>query len=953
MERNLLFVLFVMLFCVCGCFSQNTIVQDGVVYTLRYSEKKNEVLVTGYQGSPSSVIIADSITFVKTKYPVTTLKYQAFKDCSTLMYIELPDCLTEIQGSVFDGCTKLSSIVIPENDTIIGDGAFQGCSSLKNITIPRNVQEVRASAFRNCTSLSSVLFNAERCAVEWGSFGGCPIKKIIFGDYVRYISSNCCADMKNLTSVVIPDGVESIGKMAFAYCENLASIEIPESIKRIEGDVFYGCTSLKTIYWNAIECSDLTSAFFGNETVERFIFGDGVKSIPAYCCCSMKALTSIKLPSGVSKIGQNAFSGCSSLTSIEIPNGVTSIGKTVFKDCTRLKTVNWNAKDCENVPSDAFNGCTVEDFIFGPDVKSIPSYCCYKMGGLVSIGLPQNLLSIGEFAFSECTELISITIPNNVTIVGNAAFKNCNKLKNVRWYAEECEDISSDTFSGCPIKNVIFGENVRRVPSYCCYNMSGLTSIELPDVLLSIGDYAFSGCSGIASIEIPKGVTSIGKYAFENCSSNGSVIIPNGVQDIKDGVFKGCTELSTIKITDGVEAIGGSAFDGCSRITSLTLPLSVSSVGTNAFQGMSSLDTLIISNPQAQIPYYSKALYNMSLKYFVAPANALAVEESDLSNTTSSIKTLVVNGGELNDECFAFINRQRKALTRLDMSGAENLSIADEAFLDSYKLEDVILPDNTVSIGYKSFSGCISLKSITIPKHVASIGYGAYSDCEDVEYIYCAAATPPTIKSNTFSNVRKDIPVYVPCESIELYNAAGGWSDFTNIQCIQEAEPVDDPIDEPVVDPDHTSVEITWPVSFDADKYVINVMLGGKIFCTLTFNEKGLLLSIEYANGDPSSRSAELRAAIPTAGYKFTIKGLTEGTEYTYTVDAVNALGSVIEEYEGSFKTLGDTPTDVTEASANKAKVTGVYNLAGQPVPASTPGLKIITYSDGTAVKKY
>lgn len=860
MERKLLFVLSVMLFCVCGCFSQNTIVQDGVVYTLRYSEKKNEVLVTGYQGSPSSVIIADSITFVKTKYPVTTLKYQAFKDCSTLMYIELPDCLTEIQGSVFEGCTKLSSIVIPENDTIIGSGAFYGCTSLKHITIPRNVQEVRGDAFRNCTSLSSVLFSATSCAV-YDAFSGCPIKNFIFGDDVKYISGHCCENVKSLTSVVIPDAVEAIGDMAFAYCENLVSIEIPESIKWIGNNVFYGCTSLKTIYWNAIECSDLTSSCFWNAPVEQIIFGDGV--------------------------------------------------------------------------------------------KSIPSYCCYKMSGLVSIELPQSVSSIGNYAFSECTELISITIPNNVTIVGNAAFKNCNKLKNVRWYAEECEDISSDTFSGCPIKNVIFGENVRRVPSYCCYNMSGLTSIELPDVLLSIGDYAFSGCSGIASIEIPKGVTSIGKYAFENCSSNGSVIIPNGVQDIKDGVFKGCTELSTIKIPDGVETIGGSAFNGCSRITSLTLPLSVSSVGTNAFQGMSSLDTLIISNPQAQIPYYSKALYNMSLKYFVAPANALAVEESDLSNTTSSIKTLAVNGGELNDECFAFINRQRKVLTRLDMSGTDNISIADEAFLDSYKLEDVILPDNTVSIGYKSFSGCISLKSITIPKHVASIGYGAYSDCEDVEYIYCAAATPPTIKSNTFSNVREDIPVYVPCESIELYNAAGGWSDFTNIQCIQEAEPVDDPIDEPVVDPDHTSVEITWPVSFDADKYVINVMLGGKIFCTLTFNEKGLLLSIEYANGDPSSRSAELRAAIPTAGYKFTIKGLTEGTEYTYTVDAVNALGSVIEEYEGSFKTLGDTPTDVTEASANKAKVTGVYNLAGQPVPASTPGLKIITYSDGTAVKKY
>lgn len=332
MERKLLFVLSVMLFCVCGCFSQNTIVQDGVVYTLRYSEKKNEVLVTGYQGSPSSVIIADSITFVKTKYPVTTLKYQAFKDCSTLMYIELPDCLTEIQGSVFEGCTKLSSIVIPENDTIIGSGAFYGCTSLKHITIPRNVQEVRGDAFRNCTSLSSVLFSATSCAV-YDAFSGCPIKNFIFGDDVKYISGHCCENVKSLTSVVIPDAVEAIGDMAFAYCENLVSIEIPESIKWIGNNVFYGCTSLKTIYWNAIECSDLTSSCFWNAPVEQIIFGDGVKSIPSYCCYKMSGLVSIELPQSVSSIGNYAFSECTELISITIPNNVTIVGNAAFKNC--------------------------------------------------------------------------------------------------------------------------------------------------------------------------------------------------------------------------------------------------------------------------------------------------------------------------------------------------------------------------------------------------------------------------------------------------------------------------------------------------------------------------------------------------------------------------------------------------------------------------------------------
>jgi hypothetical protein len=226
--------------------------------------------------------------------------------------------------------------------------------------------------------------------------------------------------------------------------------------------------------------------------------------------------------------------------------------------------------------------------------------------------------------------------------------------------------------------------------------------------------------------------------------------------------------------------------------------------------------------------------------------------------------------------------------------------------------------------------------------------------------IRCNAIVPPIAWSRSINGAREfygidiSIPVYVPCESIEAYRSASVWSGFTNFKCIEEAEPVDEPIDELVVEPSYTSVEITWPIAADADKYIINVMLGGKPFCTLTFDASGLLLNIEYANGEPSTRSAELRAAIPDAtGYKFTIEGLTEGTEYTYTVDAVNALGSVIDEFEGSFTTLGDIPTEAAETSASDAVVTGIYNLAGQPVQASTPGLKIFTYSDGTAVKSY
>ena len=100
-------------------------------------------------------------------------------------------------------------------------------------------------------------------------------------------------------------------------------------------------------------------------------------------------------------------------------------------------------------------------------------------------------------------------------------------------------------------------------------------------------------------------------------------------------------------------------------------------------------------------------------------------------------------------------------------------------------MTDLIIPEGVTSIVWGAFQNCYNLKSISIPESVTNIGGIAFFECIGLTAITCEATTPPTIgNSNTFGQVDKSIPVYVPAGSVEAYKVAEGWSEFTNIQAI-------------------------------------------------------------------------------------------------------------------------------------------------------------------------
>ena len=382
----------------------------------------------------------------------------AFQGCGFLTNIDLPESLTSIGRNAFWGCDSLTSIIIPNGVTSIGDHAFSKCNSLKSIIIPDSVTSVGNYAFLCCDSLTSINIPNGVTSIGEGAFYDCDsLTSINIPDSVTSIGYYAFSDCDSLTSINIPIGVTSIGDCAFENCHSLTSINIPDGVTSIGDCAFSSCYSLTSIN-----------------------IPNSVTSIGYYAFKWCKSLMSINIPDSVTSIGNGAFSDCKSLLNINIPNGVTSIGDSVFVDCNSLISITIPSSVIA-IGMNPFRGCHADlkneskafiyehNVLFDRDKTAIISYRAKEANYVI----PDSVISIGDFAFSECNSLTSIIIPDSVTSIGYSTFSECKSL----------------------------------------------TNINIPDSVTSIGDFAFSGCVSLTSINIPNGVTNIGQGAFKNCGS--------------------------------------------------------------------------------------------------------------------------------------------------------------------------------------------------------------------------------------------------------------------------------------------------------------------------------------------------------------------------------------------------------------------------------------------------
>ena len=337
----------------------------------------------------------------------------AFQGCGFLTNIDLPESLTSIGRNAFWGCDSLTSIIIPNGVTSIGDHAFSKCNSLKSIIIPDSVTSIGNYAFLCCDSLTSINIPDGVTSIGECAFYNCnSLTSINIPDSVTSIGYHAFSDCDSLTSINIPNGVTSIGDCAFSSCYSLTSINIPNSVTSIGYYAFKWCKSLMSIN-----------------------IPDSVTSIGNGAFSDCKSLLNINIPNGVTSIGDSVFVNCNSLISITIPSSVIAIGMNPFRGChADLKNESKAFIYEHNVLFDRDKTAIISyrakeaNYVIPDSVISIGGFAFSECNSLTSIIIPDSVTSIGDFAFSGCDSLTSINIPNGVTNIGQGAFKNCGSL---------------------------------------------------------------------------------------------------------------------------------------------------------------------------------------------------------------------------------------------------------------------------------------------------------------------------------------------------------------------------------------------------------------------------------------------------------------------------------------------------------------------------------------------
>ena len=205
------------------------------------------VTITGYNGTRSNLIIPREIK----GYSVTSIDNDAFRGCTSLTSITIPNSVTSIGDGAFRCCSSLTSINIPDGVTSIGNGTFDHCSSLTSINIPDIVKSIGDGAFRCCSSLTSINIPDGVTSIGDDAFRFCSsLTSINIPDGVTSIGNDAFSYCNSLTSINIPDGVTSIGDDAFTACESLTSINIPDGVTSIGNDAFSYCYNLSDVFYS-------------------------------------------------------------------------------------------------------------------------------------------------------------------------------------------------------------------------------------------------------------------------------------------------------------------------------------------------------------------------------------------------------------------------------------------------------------------------------------------------------------------------------------------------------------------------------------------------------------------------------------------------------------------------------------------------------------------------------
>lgn len=475
-------------------------------------------------------------------YDVTTISMSAFKNCSKVERIIIPNSITTIEGKGFVGCEKLRYVEVASDNTTfkdngegillskdgtklvfypedkkevqykipdgiktIGKYAFASNNNLESIIISSNVQEIEGYAFYK-TNISKIDIPNSVTKLGEGLFYGCKnLKEVNLPTNLTQVFGYMFSECTGLEAVKLPDTITKIDHFAFENCTNLKKIEIPKSVSEIGINVFYNCANLKEV---------------------KFEKNSNLKTINLRAFGECKSLKTIEIPEGVETIYKNTFNGCSELKAIVIPNSLKTLG---YTDEEKEALQNYIPKFLQKYLEEY----SKKEELTEEQKKQLTEYINYIFD---------------DTGIKDCSKDLIIYIPNNETITNMIKSDYAPAYMIYQKNAENVvltkyQDIKG-TCTNLEILDYIYDLPVERIENDILKNNTKIQKVVLPEKLKEVGARAFYNVTSLKEIYIPKSVEKIGDKAFYGCDNLNRVIIEKGsaISSIEENSFDSCSK---------------------------------------------------------------------------------------------------------------------------------------------------------------------------------------------------------------------------------------------------------------------------------------------------------------------------------------------------------------------------------------------------------------------------
>ena len=745
-------------------------------------------------------------------------------DPNVIKAIVIEDGVTTIASHAFRDCTAVTELVIPDSVTTVGYWSLMGLS-LDKLVIPTSLVNYDTLSM-NCHTVDLYISDLElfiqSCKSDASlSFDNLylnneQITHLVIPDSVTYIPASSFASFSSLESLTIPDSVTEIGDSAFYGCKNLKTVKLSESLTSIPYGLFRDCKSLESITFPA---STLTIA---SEAIH-------------YC----DSLNSIRFMGNAPLIASNAFNGITATVyySADDPSWTEDMLQNYGG-----KNITWQVDP--SIPPASAESTIAAQGTCGDNVtwtlsskglltisgtgkmSSAPWRDQFDPNVIKAIVIEDGVTTIASHAFRDCTAVTELVIPDSVTTVGywslmglsldklviptslvnyDTLSMNCHTvdlyISDLELFIQSCKSDASLSFDNLYLNNeqithLVIPDSVTYIPASSFASFSSLESLTIPDSVTEIGDSAFYGCKNLKTVKLSESLTSIPYGLFRDCKSLESITFPASTLTIASEAIHYCDSLNSIRFMGNAPLIASTAFNNITAAAYYSAENTTWSEDMRLNYGGS-----ITWIPDSSIPSTGEMPEIYTIAYGTCGDNVYWVLTSDGKLYVSvEISPAAANAADFGPLAASV------GYTMDDYASAGEAPWA--AYADQIK--SVVVADSITSIGDNAFADLPNLKKVVISEDVAQVGSGAFAGCEALAEV-SFAGDAPEIGDNAFEG--STVTVTYPADNDSwnndvLANAGGS----ITMKPVETVTPVPTPTPEatpeptPVITPEPTPV---------------------------------------------------------------------------------------------------------------------------------------------------